>query len=132
MTRFTRALVSSGLTGAVVIAGFAACFSEREATAPAEGSCNFELGDDVAGSTLVVIRNLAFEPAELRVRVGERVTWVNCETNNESHTSTADAGAWSSPLLAPGQTFSRTFTQTGTFAYHCTPHPSMTAQVIVE
>ena len=32
----------------------------------------------------------------------------------------------------PGATFTQTFDQTGSFPYHCEPHPSMTGTVIVE
>jgi plastocyanin len=88
------------------------------------------VGDDIPGSTVVVIRRFAFGPAELRVRVGERVTWINCD--EDAHTSTADGGEWASPLLAPGQGFTQTFSAAGEFPYHCEPHPFMTGTVIVE
>ena len=84
-----------------LIAGVVAgCFSEREATAPAEGVCSFPITEGVPGSTVVVIQDFAFGPGEVRVRAGERVTWINCDTDN--HTSTADGGQWTSPLLSPG------------------------------
>jgi plastocyanin len=121
-----RMLAILGMT-----AGFAAgCFSEREATAPIEGVCSLPVGEGVPGSTLVVIRGFAFTPADVRVRPGERVTWVNCDT--DIHTSTADAGQWTSPVLAPGDGFTQTFATTGEFPYHCDPHPFMTARVVVE
>lgn len=67
------------------------------------------------------------------IGVGGTVTWVNCDDPGQpAHTSTADQGAWSSPSLNPGDVFSRAFAQAGTFAYHCEPHPFMTATVIVE
>ncbi len=105
------------------------CLSEREATAPAEGQCRFPVDENVPGSTVVVIRGFAFGPAELRVRAGDRVTWINCD--QDGHTSTADGGEWASPLLPPGDGFTRTFPEPGTFAYHCEPHPFMTGQVVV-
>jgi plastocyanin len=88
------------------------------------------LGEGVSGSTIVVIRDFVFEPADLRVRAGERVTWINCDV--DAHTSTADAGQWTSPSLAPGDGFTQTFATTGEFPYHCEPHPFMTGRVIVE
>jgi plastocyanin len=33
--------------------------------------------------------------------------------------------------IAPGETFSYTFTEAGTFDYFCTPHPWMMGTVIV-
>jgi plastocyanin len=34
--------------------------------------------------------------------------------------------------IEPGSTFEMTFATPGTYAYHCTPHPSMTGTVVVE
>jgi len=125
-----RILAAGTVAVAFVVA---ACFSEHEsATAPATGRCNLPLTDDVAGSTVVAIRNFAFQPLELRIHAGEKVTWVNCEDTPQSHTSTADAGAWESPVLAQGQAFSRTFDQVGTFPYHCAIHPGMIGTVVVQ
>lgn len=118
-----------------LIAGLTACFSSRSPVDNSDlpGECQFSPGGSVPGSTVVAIKNFAFAPAEVRIRVGGTVTWVNCETEGtESHTSTADQGEWSSPLLASGDVFSHTFTQAGQYTYHCTPHPSMTAAVVVE
>jgi plastocyanin len=95
-----------------------------------EGVCNIPLDEGVAGSTLVVIRDFAFGPADVRVRAGERVTWLNCDV--DQHTSTSDGGLWDSPLLATGEAFVQTFSTPGEFPYYCTPHPFMTGRVIVE
>ena len=118
-----------------LVAGAAACFSSRGPTdnTGLPGECRFSPGSPVPGTTIVAIKNFAFTPAEVTVRAGGTVTWVNCEAAGvESHTSTADAGQWSSPTLAPDDVFSHTFSQPGRYTYHCTPHPSMTAAVVVE
>ena len=118
-----------------LIAGFGACFSSRNPVdnSGLPGECRFSPGGPVPGTTVVVIKDFAFAPAELRIRVGSTVTWVNCETPGvEAHTSTADEGGWNSPLLSPGDVFSRTFVQPGRYTYHCTPHPFMTAAIVVE
>jgi plastocyanin len=116
--------------GIFLLALVAACFSEREATGPLEGVCSLPVGEGVPGSTLVIVRAFTFTPAELRVRTGDRVTWVNCDP--DPHTSTADGGQWSSPLLSTGDAFTHTFDAVGDYPYHCEPHPFMTARVIVE
>jgi plastocyanin len=130
MDSLSRALAVLGVTVGLIAAGLGACFSGREATAPVEGVCSLPLGEGVPGSTLVVIRGFAFGPVDVRVRAGERVTWVNCDT--DTHTSTADAGQWASQLLAPGDAFTQAFPAIGEFPYHCEPHPFMTGRVIVE
>jgi len=130
----TLSALAAGALAASVL-GIPGCFSERSApTGPTRGvECRIALGPDVVGSTLVVIRDFSFQPGEIRVRAGATVTWANCDDPGQpAHTSTADQGAWSSPSLSPGDVFSHTFAQAGTFTYHCEPHPFMTATVIVE
>jgi plastocyanin len=126
----SRALAALGGTIGLAAGLLAGCFSQRETTAPLEGVCSLPLGEGVPGSTIVVIRDFVFEPTDLQVRAGDRVTWINCDV--DQHTSTADAGQWTSPLLAPGDGFTQTFPTTGEFSYTCEPHPFMTGRVIVE
>ena len=123
------ALIVAGAV-ALVAGGVAGCFSDRTAPAFDEGECRFPVGEDIPGSTVVVIRRFAFGPAEVRVQAGERVTWINCDV--DAHTSTADGGEWTSPLMVPGDVFTQTFDTPGDFSYHCEPHPFMTGRVIVE
>jgi plastocyanin len=104
------------------------CFSER-AAGPDEATTGARLCGPNPGPNVVQIRNYAFSPAELEVTAGTEVTWVNCD--EDAHTSTADGGAWDSPLLSRGAAFSRTFAQVGRFAYHCRPHPFMVAAIVV-
>jgi plastocyanin len=125
------ALAALGLAAGLATGLLAGCFSQHDAIAPAEGSvCPFPVGEGVPGSTLVVIRSFAFGPPDVRVRAGERVTWINCDV--DIHTSTSDGGQWVSPVLSPGDAFTQTFEVVGEFPYHCEPHPFMTGRVIVE
>jgi plastocyanin len=84
----------------------------------------------LAGPNTVTISGFAFAPASIMVTLGDSVTW----TNNDSvtHTVTADDNSFSSGDLAPGATYSFTFTKAGTFPYHCSIHPNMTASVVVQ
>lgn len=126
--------VLGGVAAAGILVLAAACFSERgTSTGPSADACAVDLEPDQFGSTLIAIRNFAFLPTPVRVKVGGKVTWLNCEpAGTPSHTTTADASAWQSPLLDPGLTYTFTFNTPGTFAYHCDPHPTMQAQVIVD
>jgi plastocyanin len=125
----------SVVVGAIVsCAILVACFSERTSgpSNTLEG-CNAQLPAEAFGSTIVIIRDFAFTPAQVQVRPGTKVTWVNCGAPGEdAHTSTADGGTWTSQLLAPGATFTREFPTAGAFPYHCQPHPQMTGSVTVE
>jgi amicyanin len=77
----------------------------------------------------VTIHNFAFGPQVVTVKAGTTVHWTNNDT--EAHTVTSDTGAFNSPVLQPGAGYSFTFTKPGTYSYHCTIHPFMTAKVVV-
>jgi plastocyanin len=83
-----------------------------------------------ADTVRVPIRDFEFGIQRLTVRPGTTVVWVN--EGNTPHTSTSNAGAWSSPMLARGESYSRVFSEAGEFPYHCAPHPFMTAVVVVQ
>jgi plastocyanin len=72
---------------------------------------------------------MAFNPASLSVSTGATVTWVNNDTT--PHTVTADDGSFNSGTIAVGAKFTRVFSTSGTFLYHCTIHPEMTGTVVV-
>ena len=82
-----------------------------------------------ASGTAVTIDNFAFSPATLKVKVGQKVSWTN-KQQGVAHTVTADGGTFDHPMPS-GATFSFAFAKTGTFAYHCTIHPSMHATIVV-
>lgn len=78
----------------------------------------------------VKIGDSAFEPADLNVKVGTTVKWTN--DDKKPHTVTSDKGDWGSNELAPGQTFTATFTKAGTFEYHCELHKDMKGTITVK
>ncbi len=78
----------------------------------------------------IEISQLAFQTKDLEIPVGTTVRWVNKDPI--AHTSTDDDGTWESPLLGPGETYEYTFDEVGEYAYHCVPHPFMTAKVVVK
>lgn len=82
-----------------------------------------------AQTTGVTIQNYAFTPPTISVPVGATVTWVN--NDPVAHTASSDTGVWDSGVIQPGASYSHTFTQAGTFTYHCRIHPSMMGVVMV-
>ncbi len=81
-------------------------------------------------STNVNIQNFAFNPDTLTVSVGTTLTWTNLDS--APHTVTSDDNLFDSGNLNQNATFSRTFTTPGTYAYHCSIHPFMTAKIVVQ
>lgn len=83
----------------------------------------------------VKIENFAFAPSSVTIKAGDSVTWR--QIDSIQHTSTSGNppvgdGRWNSGLLSAGQSFSRTFTEAGTFRYFCQPHPAMVGTVVVQ
>jgi glucose dehydrogenase len=78
----------------------------------------------------VTIQNFAFSPQTITVAPGTRVVWT--QKDSTAHTVSSNTGAWpDSGSLAQGKTFAHTFTKPGTYSYHCSIHPFMTAKVVV-
>jgi plastocyanin len=94
--------------------------STLESTSTVQG-----LSDEVE----IEIEDFAFTPATVEVKVGTTVKWGN--KDGVRHTITADDGTWGSGPLNKGDKFSFTFTQAGTYTYHCSPHPSMKGTIVV-
>jgi plastocyanin len=82
-----------------------------------------------AGAGAVNIADFAFAPDSRSVKAGDSVKWTN--KDGATHTVTADDGAFDSGSLAGGKSFSFTFDEAGTFAYHCNIHQRMTGRVVV-
>ena len=105
----------------------AACGS-KSAPAPA-GTLPPVSAAPLSGNVDVAIAGFAFSPAALTVKVGSTIKWTN--QDSVGHTVTADDKSWGSGDLKKGDSFSFTFSQAGTFAYHCGTHPSMKATITV-
>lgn len=83
------------------------------------------------GSHEVAVRDGFFDPQELRIDVGETVTW---NVFQGGHTITADDGRFDFPgdrLTRQGDRFQWTFTDDETFTYHCKVHTTVMFGVIV-
>ena len=133
IARMSARVALATVAGAGVVVA-TSCLSDHPTGVRTDvAGCDARLPAEAFGSTVVIIRDFAFSPQQVRVRPGTKVTWVNCgPAGSDAHTSTADAGAWSSPLLGPGESYTRELTAAGTATYHCEPHPGMTGTVIVE
>jgi len=81
-------------------------------------------------SVAVEIKDFLFSPSTLSVKAGTKVTWTN--TDSAPHTVTSDSGTTlNSKTLSNGDSYSVTFEEAGTIAYHCAIHPMMMGKVIV-
>src|SRR5215217_5458753 len=108
--------------------------TEELSGAPEETADSSATGDDteaVAEATLVDIKDLTYVPDSVEIPVGATVTWTNSDT--VPHTATAqDRGVLQSGTLNPGDSYSQTFDQPGTFDYFCEFHANMKGTIIVQ
>jgi len=84
----------------------------------------------------VTIQNFAFSPQFVTVTKGTTVTWTNQDPTPHQiiNDPTGMAGLgliFKSSPLGMGQSYSFTFSSTGTFPYHCNIHPAMAGKVTV-
>jgi plastocyanin len=68
-----------------------------------------------AATFAVSITKSGFSPSGLTIAVGDTVVWTNSDTTG--HQIESKSAGFTSPLLAPGQTFSFTYTAAGRYAY---------------
>jgi len=130
-----RSMSPSHLMALAAMAATVACGGYSAPTNPADGG---QMGTPPPGTVAVSIQDFSFSPASLTIQAGTTVRWTN--KGPSAHTTTSDAGAWaSSTLSAPvsggggygggssaGGAFDFTFTQPGTYPYHCSLHPPAT------
>jgi plastocyanin len=77
----------------------------------------------------VTIDNFTFAPAEMKVKVGDTVTWTN---HDDIPHTVVSAGKFRSKALDTDNSFSFTFTAAGDYKYFCSLHPHMTGMIKVE
>jgi plastocyanin len=80
----------------------------------------------------VTIKDLKYAPANIKIKAGETVLWINEDTRD--HTVTSDDAKredFRSDNLGNGDTFDHPFKKAGKFPYHCKYHPRMKGLVTV-
>jgi plastocyanin len=85
-----------------------------------------------AKPSTVIIEAFQFMPAEVTVKKGSSVTFIN--KDDTPHTVDPDSGDGfkGTGRLKAGQSKAISFNTVGTQAYHCAIHPSMVGKVIVK
>jgi plastocyanin len=124
--------VAVGL-GAVLI--FSACGSggggNNAKDKPVEGKAQVQGATETAPGTAVAIINFAFDPKDLSVPAGTKVTWTNKDDAPHNVQDLSELNTPISPDMAQGATFSITYPKPGTYTYGCGLHTYMTGTVKV-
>src|SRR3989338_3037331 len=104
---------------------------ETRIPTPTPTSSTSAVETPTSSNVTVNIKNFVFDPATISVKPGTRITWVN--NDSVPHTVTFDSGSLlNSGTLAPGQSFSFSFSSATSVNYHCALHPAMKGTVIVD
>ena len=129
--RFHKVILVTIVTMFILIAG---CTSYTPpATPPATTQTQ---APGTPGTPTITIQNFAFSPAAITVPRGTTITWVNQDSAghtivSDAQGSVAQGALFTSNALGNGATYSFKFDNPGTYAYHCSIHPTMKATVIV-
>ncbi len=84
----------------------------------------------VAATAKVSITDTGFTPKNLTVTAGDTVTWTN--NGKQNHQLVATTGAFASPVLRPGQSYSFKFGGAGKIGYRDALKPSLSGTVTVK
>ena len=83
-----------------------------------------------AKAVTIKIVNMDFSPGVITVPVGSQVTWLN--DDDDAHDIVADNNkSFRSKPLDTGDSYAFTFTQPGTYGFHCGIHPHMVGKIVV-
>jgi plastocyanin len=78
----------------------------------------------------VKIDNFSFAPADISVRAGTTVRWINHD--DIPHNVVSTDKLFKSEVLDTNEQFSHTFDKPGTYTYYCGLHPRMKATITVK
>ena len=89
-----------------------------------------EMMDASTGNAKIEIKDFAFNPQNITVKSGEKITWIN--RDEEPHTVVSVGKKFQrSSGLDTDQEFSIIAGAPGTYEYFCSVHPKMTGMIVV-
>ena len=84
-----------------------------------------------AGTIIVVMENIAFNPARIHAKVGRTVEWINRDAAPHNVTYVSGPTFASSPTFTYGESWTLKLTKPGLIQYLCTIHPGMDGSIVV-
>ncbi|MCH8915512.1 MAG: cupredoxin domain-containing protein [Thaumarchaeota archaeon] len=134
-----KQITAVGLIGVVILVTIALSFSNYFTEENVE-----EIELIIKGDVIMPIKvsrpgcevnDSCYVPSLIVIEKGKQVTWVNEDSAFHSVTSgfyDTPTDLFDSGYLDPFESYTFTFNETGIYDYHCTLHPWMEGQVIVE
>jgi len=105
--------------------------SDQTPVSPTVATTQVPTTTNLVSANKVTIINFAFNPANITVKVGSIVRWVNGDTVPH-RIQFDDEHITASFILAPSDSWSQKFDEPGIYPYICLIHPEMHGTVIVE
>jgi plastocyanin len=105
--------------------------TSNQNTPSSASSQSSQNNQSLTSTNSVTIQNFAFTPGDITVKKGTTVTWTNNDSTAHSVNETDNQKGPDSGDLNPGDKYSFTFNQSGTFKYRCNLHPEMLGTVTV-
>ena len=129
--RGVSVVVTAGVAAAVLLGGCGSSSSSSADHTAGDGTDRpaGSTGSAPSGQLTVTIKDFAFDPGTLQANVGQTVMVTN--QDSVPHNWTDKGGAFKSPDLDQGQSYTYTFQKAGTYNVYCTIHPIMQQTVVV-
>jgi plastocyanin len=84
------------------------------------------------GPNTILMKNIAYSPTTLSVKVGDTVTWVWRDGSIPHNVDGAsDLSNFTSGNPKTSGAYTYTFKKAGSYAFHCDVHPAMTGTITV-
>jgi plastocyanin len=140
----TRFLVAALAAGALAVAGCGSdnndnSSSDTGATAPATSTPTTSSSESTTTSgsesssgkeVEVDMRNIAFDPKQITVKVGQKIKWENYDSVDHNVVATKGEN-FQSKNFGKGGEYEYTVDKPGTITYVCTLHPGMEGTITV-
>jgi plastocyanin len=117
--RVSNQRLGAGLTAVIAVVALAGCGGGGSAKTNASGG---SAGSATAGDK-IIIKDFAYAPADLAVKVGQAITVTN--EDSAVHTITADDKSFDTGDLAKGKSMTIKISKPGKYTYICTYHQYM-------
>lgn len=78
----------------------------------------------------VIMKNFALDPAELKIKTGDTVVWIN--KDSVPHNLVSESTEIISPTMQVGGNYSHTFRTAGQYTYYDEIHTGMQGTITVE
>ena len=79
----------------------------------------------------VAIEKFSFVPAEITIKAGDKVRWINKEKRQYHSVWFTSEDKEEPEYFFPDETFEKKFDKPGKYAYRCGPHEEMNGVIIV-